>query len=259
MKLKKLFFTVCLISLSAVFCINACAIGTVYSWYCKRTTDHTQPPLGADIAFVSEYGGYYIDKNHSDGDSEKVIYLTFDAGYENGNVARILDVLKKQEVTGAFFVLGHLIEDNTALVMRMFDEGHLVCNHTYSHKCMAGISEDEFREEIQKLENVCIEKTGNKLSCFFRPPEGKFDKECLSFAQNMGYKTIFWSFAYADWDNNRQMSRESAKRKIIDNIHNGAVILLHPTSKTNADILEEVIVELKNQGYKFGSLESLCK
>lgn len=259
MKFKKIFGIICLICIASSFCINAYAQNNVYSWYCKRTSNHTQPPVGADIAFVGEYGGYYIDKNHSDMSNEKVIYLTFDAGYENGNVARILDIMKRQEITGAFFVLGHLIEDNTSLVCRMFDEGHLVCNHTYSHKCMAGISEEEFKDELQKLENTCVEKTGHEMAHFFRPPEGKFDRACLSYAQNMGYKTVFWSFAYADWDNNRQMSREAAKRKIIDNIHNGAIILLHPTSKTNADILEDIIVELKNQGYKFGSLENLCK
>ncbi len=216
-----------------------------------------QPASDPSFSFIEKYGGYYIDKKHGDNADEKVIYLTFDVGYENGNVSKTLDILKKEEVIGAFFVLGNVLESHTEIAKRMFDEGHLVCNHTYSHKAMVGISEECFINELKKLENSCIELTGNQLSKYYRPPEGRFDEASLSYAQKMGYKTVFWSFAYADWDNNKQMSSEKAKSKILDNIHNGEIMLLHPTSTTNAEILQEIIQELKRQGYRFGSLEEL--
>ena len=257
-KLKKILLVITSFCLMCVFVFPAVASAASFSWYCKRTKDHTQPPIGGDISFVSQYGGYSIDKNHGDGNEDKVVYLTFDAGYENGNVEKILDALKRQNVTGAFFVLGNLIEKNTKLINRMFDEGHLVCNHTYSHECMVGKTQEEFVTELERLEATCIERTGKQLSKYYRPPEGRFDENSLKYAQEMGYKTIFWSFAYADWDNNKQMSPAVAKKKILDNIHNGAVLLLHPTSATNAAIMQDVIIELKSQGYKFGSLDELC-
>lgn len=258
-KIKKSFFILSVTCVLFSLIIPAFASAGAYSWYCKRTQDHTQPQIGGDIAFVEQYGGYAIDKKHGDDSDDKVVYLTFDAGYENGNVKKILDAMKKQNVTGAFFVLGNLIEKNTELVERMFSEGHLVCNHTYTHKCMVGKTEDEFCAELKRLEDACLEKTGKSLSKYYRPPEGRFDENSLKYAEGMGYKTIFWSFAYADWDNNKQMSRETAKKKILDNIHNGAVLLLHPTSATNAAVLEDVIIELKSQGYRFGTLDELCQ
>lgn len=249
-------------SLACIMCISAFlpvyAKGGGYSWYCKRTPDHTQPQIGSDIEFAENYGGYAIDKAHGDSSEEKVVYLTFDAGYENGNVEKILDVLESQDVKAAFFVLGNLVENNTALVNRMFDEGHLVCNHTFSHKCMVGLSFDEFKAEIEHLERACMERTGRKITKLYRPPEGRFDEASLKYACELGYKTVFWSFAYADWDNNKQMSADNAKKKILDNIHNGAIFLLHPTSSTNASIMEDVIKELKAQGYTFGMLDKLC-
>ena len=257
-KIKKMLLGITSFCVLCVLSFPSITAAASFSWYCKRTKNHTQPPIGGDIAFVSHYGGYSIDKNHGDSDEDKVVYLTFDAGYENGNVEKILDALKAENVTGAFFVLGNLIEKNTTLINRMFDEGHLVCNHTYSHECMVGKTQSEFAAELKRLEDACLEKTGKQLSKYYRPPEGRFDENSLKFAQEMGYKTVFWSFAYADWDNNKQMSSVAAKEKILDNIHNGAVLLLHPTSATNAAIMREVIIELKAQGYRFGSLDELC-
>lgn len=257
--IKKLSKSFSVAIFALIFSVNVFAAGSK-SWYCKRNNDHKQPIADADMQIVEKYGGYYVDHFHGDDSMEKVVYLTFDAGYENGNVAKILDVLSKKQVKGAFFVLGHLIEENTSLVMRMADEGHLVCNHTYHHPDMSKKSTlSEFESEIVSLEKAYREKTGRELSKFFRPPEGRFDIKTLEFAKKLGYKTIFWSFAYADWDNNSQMEREAAKRKILDNIHNGAVILLHPTSATNAEILGEVIDELRAQGYRFGTLDELTE
>lgn len=246
--------TVIIILLS---CINICAAEKSYSWYCKHRKDNLQPEAGAELSFIEKYDAYYIDKRHGDDSQDKVIYLTFDAGYENGNVAKILDTLKKEDVPAAFFILGNLVVKNTDLVERMFAEGHLVCNHTYRHKSMIGFDQAKFNEELDSLNNICLEFTGKQVSKFYRPPEGKFDESSLKYAKLAGYKTVFWSFGYEDWDNNKQMSPDKAKRKILENLHNGEIMLLHPTSATNAAILGEVIREIKAQGYRFGTLDEL--
>ena len=228
------------------------------SWYCVRNKDHKQPIVGSDLTWVENYGGYYIDHAHGDDTEDKVVYLTFDAGYENGNVAKILDIMKEKQVTGAFFVLEHLVCENGELVSRMINEGHLICNHTANHPDVTKLKDMEaFKKELQALEEVYRDKFGKEMSKYFRPPEGRFNRRTLEYAQTLGYKTVFWSFAYADWDNNSQMSVQAAKDKILGNIHNGAVILLHPTSDTNVAVLGDVIDILKSQGYSFGSLDEL--
>ena len=260
MKLNVKFFSFCIV-FSLLFSFGAHAeCDPAIGWYCKRNSEHRQPSLDTRLAYVEELGGYYIDHKHGDASEDKVVYLTFDAGYENGNIERILDTLKAEDVKGAFFILGNLIKSNTALVIRMADEGHTLCNHTNTHKDMTRVkSEAEFKAELESLEALYLEYTGRELSKYYRPPEGKFNRTTMEYASDLGYKTIFWSFAYADWDNNAQMSVSAARKKIMDNIHNGAVILLHPTSKTNADILGEVIRELKADGYRFGTLDELTR
>ncbi|MBQ8432256.1 MAG: polysaccharide deacetylase family protein [Clostridia bacterium] len=229
-----------------------------FHWYCVHVKDHVQPSVGREMAFVEELDGYYIDHRHSDpNDAEKVVYLTFDAGYENGNIAKILDVLKEEEVPAAFFILGNLITKNTDLVKRMVEEGHTVGNHTVHHRDMSGVGESDFLKELEDLENLFREQTGYTMSNYYRPPEGCFSRENLEVAQKNGYKTVFWSFAYPDWDNNKQMSEEKAKTILLENLHNGEVMLLHPTSSTNAQILSEIIREMKAQGYRFGRLDEL--
>lgn len=231
--------------------------GHGFSWFCVHRKDNLQPSADTTFSFIDKYDGYYIDKKHGDSCNEKVIYLTFDVGYGNENVEKILDTLKNEEVVGAFFILGNMVNSHSDLVKRMQDEGHLVCNHTYSHKTMVNRSEEDFVAELNKLDNAYFNISGQHLSKYYRPPEGRFDEKSLEYAQKMGYKTIFWSFAYADWDNNKQMSLEKAKTKILENIHNGEIMLLHPTSSTNASILPEILQELKNRGYRFGSLDEL--
>lgn len=230
-----------------------------HNWYVMRTKDHTQPRLEADMSFIEAHGGYYADKTHSDKDADdKVVYLTFDAGYENGNVERIVDTLKEKNATGAFFILENLIARNPELVLRMHDEGHLVCNHTCRHRDMSAVCElNEFASELDALASRYRELTGDEMPKYYRPPEGRFSERNLKFCEQLGYKTIFWSFAYADWDNNKQPAPENALKLILDNIHNGAVLLLHPTSKTNADILGTLIDTLRQDGYRFGSLDEL--
>ena len=244
-----LFFTL-------LVCFGVPLICRAESWSVNREKDGKQPQLDTSLCYIEECGGYYIDKNAKADD--KVIYLTFDAGYENGNIEKILDSLKKHNATGAFFILENLIIRNPELVKRMKDEGHFICNHTAKHPDMtAKKTLTEFKDELDRLEKKYNELTGEKLAPYYRPPEGKFSRQNLEFAQQLGYKTIFWSFAYADWDNNKQPSAEYAKEKIISNTHNGMVVLLHPTSATNAAILDSVLTYWEKEGYRFGTLDEL--
>lgn len=226
-------------------------------WYCKRNSEHKQPISDPQFSFLDEYGGIYVDKAHGDEIEEKVIYLTFDVGYENGNVSKILDVMKDEGVVGSFFILNNVIERNPELVLRMSNEGHIVCNHTMNHPNLVGKSEEVFKNEVLGLENEYRKLTGKEMAKFFRPPEGTFDKEMLERAQSLGYKTVFWSFAYADWDNGNQPDEDAALKKILDNIHNGEIMLLHPTSETNAKIIKRLITELKAQGFTFATLDRI--
>ena len=246
------FFT----GIALLFAITA--VARAESWYCVRAKDNKQPICDPGMQYVENYGGYYIDHSHGDGDEEKVVYLTFDAGYENGNIEKILDAMKEEGVTGTFFVLGNLVEKNGDLIKRMIDEGHTVANHTFSHLDMTKIgSYEDFCAELHRLEIAYRSLTGLDMPKYYRPPEGRFDEKTMKYANDAGYKTIFWSFAYADWDNAKQMEPQRAKAKILENVHNGAVILLHPTSATNAEIMGDVLRELKAQGYRFGSLDEL--
>lgn len=228
------------------------ASSPVYNWYFKHMENGARPPIPSEMSFIQNYGGYFLGKD------EKVIYLTFDAGYENGNVEKILDVLKEENVPGAFFILDNLVLKNTALVKRMADEGHTVCNHTAKHRDMTTVStKEEFAAELNKMEQIYKDNTGSDMAKYYRPPEGKFNEANMKWASELGYKTIFWSFAYADWDNGNQMSPEAAKEKILSGTHNGEVVLLHPTSATNATILSDLIRSWKGMGYRFGTLDEL--
>lgn len=225
------------------------------SWYCVHVKDHLRPKADATLSFIEDLGGYYLDSRPD----EKVIYLTFDAGYENGNVAKVLDALHEEGVTAAFFILRNLIEKDPDLVKRMVSDGHLVCNHTVHHKNMSLASDAELLEELHGLEESYRKLTGSEMPKYYRPPEGRFSRENLICTNANGYKTVFWSFAYPDWNNNRQISVERAKRIILENLHNGEVMLLHPTSKTNAEILPEILREIKAAGYRFGTLDELTQ
>ena len=231
--------------------------GKEYYWYCKRNSEHIQPLLDENFAFIENCGGAYVDKKHADENAEKVIYLTFDAGYENGNVEKTLDVMRDEGVRGSFFILGHLIDSAPELVLRMGNEGHLVCNHTLNHRNLTNATDEKLEYEILELERKYKELTGKDMDKFFRPPEGTFSESLLQKVQSLGYKTVFWSFAYADWDNGAQMSKDAAMKKIMDNLHNGEIMLLHPTSATNAEIIRDLIRELKAQGYSFATLNEL--
>ena len=212
-----------------------------------------QPPNGEDtVQTLAQYGAYYMGET-----DEKVLYLTFDCGYENGNTAKILDTLKKHHVPGAFFVVGHYLDAAPGLVKRMTDEGHLVCNHSDNHPNMTTVGYDRFVSELTGLAAQYKALTGKKIAPFFRPPEGSYTYNTLRWAQQLGYHTTLWSVAYADWDPANQPSYASARQTINSRVHNGAIVLLHAVSSTNAAILDDLITNWKAQGYTFKALSAL--
>lgn len=212
------------------------------------------PPIGnAGKDQLRQYQAAYIGNTN-----EKVLYLTFDAGYENGCTAKILDTLKEKQVPAAFFLVGNYIRQSPDLVRRMVAEGHTVGNHTMHHYDMSRLSDKAaFAKELTDLEALYKETVGQELPKYYRPPQGIYSEENLKMAQELGYKTLFWSLAYVDWNNDAQPTKEAAFAKLLPRTHNGAVVLLHSTSKTNAEILGELIDKWKAMGYRFGTLEEL--
>ena len=249
---------ICAAVLTIVLTIPINASSNELRWYFKPNDTHTQPILPSEFGFVEQYGGVYVDRTHDEKSTEKIIYLTFDVGYENGNVSKVLDTLKSHNATGTFFVLEHVITKETALVKRMFDEGHTVANHTMTHRNMSNADRKIFEDELYGLENLCTEYTGSTMAKLYRPPEGCFSESNMKILSDMGYKTVFWSCAYADWDNKNQPSAAYALDKLKSRLHNGQILLLHPTSATNAAILDEFLTYLEAEGYNFGSLTELC-
>ncbi len=238
--------------LAALFILPASAL--TGSWYFKKTDDHTPPPIPEEFAYINDLGGLY---RKPDTDGEKVLYLTFDAGYENGNIAKILDILKAHGVHGTFFILEHLLRAEPGLVRRMADEGHTLANHTMTHKNITRMSDEELAAELAGLEALCLEITGREMARLFRPPEGAFCREKLELLHSLGYKTVFWSFAYADWDNQKQPDPAASLKKLLDHTHSGEILLLHPTSDTNAAILDDFLTALEADGWRIGDPSEL--
>ena len=221
------------------------------AWGLNYNTETPQGP--ASKLQLAKYDAAYIGNS-----DQKILYLTFDAGYENGYTAQILDVLKKHDVPAAFFLVGNYLEKNPELVRRMVEEGHTVGNHTMHHPDMSKLATlDVFAKELTELEKLYTEITGQKMPKYYRPPQGIYSEENLTMAKQLGYKTVFWSLAYADWDNNNQPSAQFAFDKLMPRTHNGAVILLHSTSKTNAEILDELLTKWEEQGYTFAPIDRL--
>ena len=223
------------------------------AWGLSFRTEGAPPVGNAGSAQLQQYDAAFL------GDpGEKVIYLTFDAGYENGSTEKILDTLKKHQVPAAFFLVGNYIQQNADLVRRMAQEGHTVGNHTMHHPDMSKISDKAaFEKELSELEALYQEVTGQQLSKYYRPPQGNYSEENLKMAKELGYKTVFWSLAYVDWNNDSQPTKEQAFSKLLPRIHNGAVVLLHSTSSTNAEILDELLTKWKEMGYTFAPVEKL--
>ena len=210
-----------------------------------------KPPVGnAASDYLAQYDALYCRDTE-----EKVLYLTFDAGFENGNTEAILDALKRHNVKAVFFLVGNYLETQPELVKRMVSEGHTVGNHTYSHPDMSAIlDEASFQNELTKNAALYREVTGQEMPKLYRPPQGKYCESNLKMARDLGYHTVFWSLAYVDWYENNQPTKAEAFEKLLPRVHPGAVVLLHSTSKTNGEILDELLTEWENQGYTFGDL-----
>jgi peptidoglycan-N-acetylmuramic acid deacetylase len=223
------------------------------NWGLGFSVEGQPPTANATPAQLKKYDTYYIGAT-----DKKVIYLTFDAGYENGNTSAILDALKKHNVHVTFFLVGNYLCTSPELVKRMVAEGHTVGNHTYHHPNMSSISSKEaFCKELEDLEIEYEKVTGQKMAKFYRPPQGKYCENNLKMAQELGYKTFFWSLAYVDWYNDKQPTKEQAFKKLLGRIHPGAIVLLHSTSKTNSEILDELLTKWEEMGYSFGTLDEL--
>lgn len=224
------------------------------NWGLSFQTEGKPPVANATADQLKQYNACYAEMT-----DEKVLYLTFDAGYENGNTPAILDALKKHQVPATFFVVGNYLETSPDLVKRMVEEGHIVANHTYHHPDMSKISSKEaFQKELTDLETKYTEITGLSMPKYYRPPQGKYSEENLKMAKELGYTTFFWSLAYVDWYQDRQPSKEEAFKKLLGRIHPGAVVLLHSTSSTNAAILDELLTKWEEMGYHFQSLNTLA-
>lgn len=241
---------------AAVLCIAAAlaagGANDLKRWYFKRQDDKNQPPSAQQEIDLAQFSAYYL------GDvSKKELYLTFDEGYENGFTEKILDVLLDKGVPAAFFVTKGYIEKNAELVVRMVAEGHVVGNHTVRHKSSPALSKDELAAELAGVAEAFSGLTGQNMPNFFRPPMGEYSEQVLAVAQQEGYHTIFWSFAYEDWLENKQPGAAAAHKKVMENLHNGEIMLLHAVSSSNAEALPSIIDAVREAGYEFKSLWEL--
>lgn len=224
------------------------------NWGLGYGKEGTKPTGNATAEELKKNNSYYVGTG-----DDKVIYLTFDAGFENGNTDKILDTLKEEKVPAAFFLVGTYIRDNPELVKRMVKEKHIVGNHTMNHPDMSAIAnKEEFAKALTGAEKIYKKVIGKKMPKYYRPPEGKYSKANLQMAKQLGYTTVFWSLAYVDWEVNNQPTKEQAFSKLIPRVHPGTVLLLHSTSETNANILKDLIREYKKMGYEFRSLDDLA-
>ena len=223
------------------------------NWGLSFQEEGKTPVGNATFEELAKYDAFYAEQTE-----EKHIYLTFDVGYENGNTASILDTLKKHNVSATFFVVGTYIESDPELVKRMAEEGHIVGNHTWHHPDMSQIAAmDAFKKELEDVENAYLEVTGEEMTKFYRPPQGKYSEANLKMAQELEYKTFFWSLAYVDWYDDNQPTKEEAFDKLLGRIHPGAIVLLHSTSDTNSLILDELIKKWEEMGYTIRPLTEL--
>ncbi len=225
---------------------------TVTNWGLSFRVDGQRPVGNATAEQLKEYNAYYL------GADEKVIYHTFDAGFENGHTPAILDALQKHNAPATFFLVGNYLETAPDLVRRMVAEGHTVANHTYHHPDMSAIATKEaFLAELSATEEAFSEITGQEMPKLYRPPQGKYSEQNLQVANELGYTTVFWSLAYVDWYQDDQPTKEEAFKKLVPRVHNGAILLLHSTSATNAAILDELLTRYEEMGYRFGDIAEL--
>ncbi len=224
---------------------------TKYGWYYKPNKEHKTPSVKAGIDY-KKYSTYYVGNTN-----EKVIYLTFDEGYENGYSSKILDVLKDKQVKAAFFVTESYIRQNPELIKRMQAEGHIVGNHSVRHLSSPNLSDNEFSAELNNTAATYKQITGFDMPKVFRPPMGEYSERTLALAHNIGYKTVFWSFAYRDWLTDDQPGKAVSYNTVMERYHNGAILLLHAVSSSNTEALPQIIDSLREKGYSFGTLNNL--
>lgn len=250
-KIKK---ALCLLAAAAAaICLLPCAASAGNGWFFKAA-GHSQPVCYGGDSRVDEYGTLYLGA-----EGDKKVYLTFDAGYLNDNVYSIAETLRGHSAKAAFFILPAVVNSDAEFVKALDADGHFICNHTWSHSNVSGMGPDQLRSELERLEAHCLEKTGVEMKKYFRPPEGSFSLKTLEYCRELGYSPVFWSFAYADWDASAQKDPEWALDKILSNLHDGMVLLLHPTSATNAAVMDRLLTAIEEAGYGFGTLDELCE
>lgn len=222
------------------------------SWGLSFQQEGQPPTANATFDELAKYDAYYAEPT-----TEKVLYLTFDAGYENGNTPAILEALKKHNAKGTFFIVGNYLNTSPELVKQMVAEGHTVGNHSYHHPDMSQMDRTAFEKELGELEALYEKTVGTPMKKYYRPPQGKYSIKNLEIAKELGYKTFFWSLAYVDWYTDKQPTHEEAFEKLLKRVHPGAIVLLHSTSKTNGEILDELLTKWETMGYTFKSLDEL--
>ena len=223
-------------------------------WGIKRSDNHEQPDVGTkNKEIMDKYNGIYMGNKE-----KKIVYLTFDLGYEAGYTSKILEILKNNNVKATFFITAHYVNTQPDLVKQMIDEGHIVGNHTVNHKSMPSCSLETINKEVMNLHSAISEKFGYEMK-FIRPPKGEYSERTVAYTNTLGYKTVMWSFAYDDWDENKQGREEYGRKKILENVHNGEIMLLHATSKDNANILDDVVKQIKHMGYEFKNIDEFEK
>ncbi len=264
-QLRRIGIIICIMAILTFSIVNAQQENTINTntetvstkkieWGIKRNDNHEQPDVGSENRKILEdNNGICLGNSES-----KIIYLTFDEGYEAGYTSQILEILKENEVKATFFLTAHYINTQEELVQQMIDEGHIIGNHTVNHKSMPSLTEEEIKKEVMDLHQSVYEKFGYEMK-YIRPPKGEFSEKTLQVTNTLGYQTVLWSFAYEDWNEEEQPDEETAKEKILNNLHNGEIMLLHGNSETNTNILDSVIKEAKNMGYEFKSLDEFEK
>ena len=247
-RLKLLLFTSVLFTLSSLSFLTVHASG----WGFKKNPHHETPFIGGYQKVIENTDSYYVGDTN-----KKEIYLTFEVGYDNGVLSQILDILNDKKIKASFFITGDFVKRFPELAIRLSNEGHVVCNHTYTHRKITSLNINELESDLNKLNDEYYNLTNKHLTKCVRPPEGVFDRQSLLNLQKLGYKTVFWSIAYCDWYENNQPSIKTCKEAIISNLHNGAIILLHSVSKTNKDALSIIIDEIISLGYSFKCVDEL--
>ena len=222
------------------------------SWYFIRNKQHLAPAINNDIAeMLIQNQAIYLLPNDN-----KKIFLTFDCGYELGYTSTILDILQREQIKAAFFITGQYIKSKPELVKRMQAEGHLVCNHTWNHPDLSKIDQDKLNQEITRLDQTYQELTGTSMDKYIRPPMGNYSANSLIWTKELGYTTVFWSMAWVDWDPKQQPGAAFVVQHVLDNIHPGAIILMHAVSSSDTDALEKIITDLQAQGYVFSTFKN---